>query len=217
MIAFVVQIALLCATQTTLAYVHRVPFGVRLTRSPACIPHTKYHAASTPGIEEFTDDDFDITEMQDDADAPTDGFGSEMPMMTITEAKSELQLWLQRHNVTDQQGTAVNHNRIQTLVQFLESTYLPILTTSFMSMVIDGEWNLRYSSLVKKQEDELAFNVHQEILSNEEFNGGSLANKINYEWKEGEGSCTGILTVKCDYTINPKGGYEVRRTCHIYE
>jgi len=109
--------------------------------------------------------------------------------------------------------------KIESLINFLESKFSPIMTTPFLNLVVSGEWNLLYSNTATKKEyKNLELNITQVLtpLTSDSFNG-SLVNKIVWRLKNSVDFIigTGDFIVRSNYTVTPKGSLEVRLYEHI--
>lgn len=109
--------------------------------------------------------------------------------------------------------------KIESLINFLESKFSPIMTTPFLNLALSGEWNLLYSNTATKTEyKNLELNITQVLtpLTSDSFNG-SLVNNIVWRLKNSVDFIigTGDFIVKSNYTVTPKGSLEVRLYEHI--
>ena len=115
------------------------------------------------------------------------------------------------------------HFRLEYVVKWLESKYVPIHTPMFYNLAHSGEWRLIYSSLLTPNADpNLNVSVFQSILPNELENStlseGRITNKISWGLvKPQELFACGDFYIHCDYKLTPTGALAVSTREHILE
>lgn len=106
--------------------------------------------------------------------------------------------------------------RLDYLIKFIESKYVPVHTKEFFSLTHSGKWNLIYSSsLAPKADDRLSFAVDQMIIPDESHTHGTICNRIHWRLKQEQDDACGILEVDCAYKLSPKGAMQVSIKEHV--
>jgi len=111
--------------------------------------------------------------------------------------------------------TSDSRFRIEYLVQYLESFHQPIMTGSFLSLVLGGTWALRYSNVQLPRADEsFSAEIAQKIkFSPSNPTQGVVKNRVRWELIERNGDdansvdqvAAGDLIVSSSFTVTPKG------------
>lgn len=157
-------------------------------------------------------------------------------VQSIEAARDELISFLQvttkeDHDITEADSDKWNdkfrHYRIEYLVKYLESKFIPIHTTQFLSLAIGGDWNLVYSNVLTPLADEaIQYQVSQRIKTNEECTGGEVENKIFWsldqsgnhgdsQTQQGSSIACGNLYVRSNFDITPKGSIALELQEHV--
>jgi hypothetical protein len=106
--------------------------------------------------------------------------------------------------------------RIDYLVKYLESQYVPIHTKEFYSMAHSGEWMLLYSnSLAPRAHENLSLTVTQEIRPGPSNSNGTVCYNINWDLEQEIENAVGILKVHCSYSLSPNGAMQVALAEHV--
>ena len=106
--------------------------------------------------------------------------------------------------------------RIDYLVKYLESKYVPIHTKEFYSMTHNGNWSLLYSnSLSSNVDPKLECNFIQSISSSESHTEGLIINNIYWKYAQVPEDASGVLEVNCRYKVSASGAMAVSLIDHI--
>lgn len=96
----------------------------------------------------------------------------------------------------------IEHFRLHYLIKVLEERYEPILTVSFLNLVLSGKWIKMYSNvLTKKADQNIEFNIEQLISPDATSldipsSCGSIRDIVRYGYNEFDRTVTGTFEVK---------------------
>lgn len=148
---------------------------------------------------------------------PTNPFG--LTVFNINDAVTQLLAVANHEDNVIWDESKVKHYRIEYLTKYLESKYIPIQTSQFMSFALSGTWDLKYTNLLTPasvSKDIFRYtSIYQSIQFNDECTGGTLKNVVAWESCDGSGKHTGDLTVINDFIINSKGALVLSLNEHI--
>lgn len=71
----------------------------------------------------------------------------------VQDARQEILALLLNSSYVSEEFTSMHHFRIEYLVKYLESRYVPIQTTSFLSFALNGRWKSIYSNVLTRHAD----------------------------------------------------------------
>ena len=144
-----------------------------------------------------------------DIDAP---FGNKAS--SVEEAKKEI-IDIAEGGITEPQHAY----RIDYLVKFLESRYVPIHTPDFYSMTHRGEWRLLYSNVLTQSSDfdKLSFEVRQTLHPSDSNSKGVYTNFIDWRYQQQPAvpDAYGVLEIQCEYKMNERGAMQVSLNEHV--
>ena len=109
--------------------------------------------------------------------------------------------------------------RIDYLVKYLESKYVPIHTPDFYSMTHRGEWRLLYSNVLTQRShfEKLSLEMRQVLKPHESNAEGIYTNFIDWKYQQEPimPDARGVLEVKCNYKMNERGAMHVFLEEHL--
>lgn len=123
------------------------------------------------------------------------------------------------------------HGRLEYIIKFLQSTYIPIQTIPFLNLAVSGRWEHMYSNIfMPMPSDNLSVKLFQEITpSQNDISIGKLVNIADFDVEDHESSfsllddvlevesdiiASGELKVTCDYHINSRGNIDISGIDH---
>ena len=144
-----------------------------------------------------------------DVDSP---FGNKA--ISVASAKKEI-ISIAENGISEPQHAY----RIDYLVKYLESKYVPIHTPDFYSMTHRGEWRLLYSNVLTKslEYEKLSFEVRQSLEPQKSNSEGNYTNFIDWKYQQEPimPDAHGVLEIRCNYRMNERGAMQVFLKEHI--